>query len=333
VVGPALAGDLVAWGEEASNGATRVVVGAPGRAPVLAHRIPPATARGTRRGFEHPPAAFAASAARLAAVVSTETITRSESDIVETTVTSAAIGGPLRGPVEVLSGVIPRRGDSPCQGSYQYVSAVDADADRIAVGEFTDECVLDGGPWNDRVTVDAGGARTTVPTGQQGLIADVAVAGRYVAWVRQSDRDKVVVHDLESGAAVLSLTERDLRATRIEEIALQADGTVAIGYSDLAGQRLAWATPGQPGVRQLDRRMAYRGLALAGGRVLYERLVSDLRFDSELVLRPLTGGPVRRLARFRVRHRRVGDLDLDATRATWATRMPRGPARIVVRAL
>jgi len=333
VVGPALAGDLVAWGENARNGAVRVVVGAPGREPILAYRIRPATARLTERGFSGTAGSFAASSTRFVAVAHTSTITHSESDNVSIAVTKAAVGGPFRGPVEVLSGAIPTRGDSPCQGSYQYISAVDVDADRTAIGEFTDECRRDNGPWDDRVTVDAGGTRTTLPTGQQGMIRDVALAGRYVAWVRQSDRDEVVVHDLESGAAVLRVTARDLRGTRIDEIALQADGTVAIGYLDLAGQRLAWAVPGQPGVRRLDRRMAFRGLALAGGRVLYERLVSDLRFDSELVLRPLAGGPVRRLARFRVRHRRVGDLDLDATRATWATRTPRGPARIVVRAL
>ena len=61
----------------------------------------------------------------------------------------------------------------------------------------------------------------------------------------------------------------------------------------------------------------------------------------ELILRPLSGEPPRRVAFFPERRRRVGHLDLDATRATWATQpmrrgyeeRPRGPARIVVRGL
>ena len=55
----------------------------------------------------------------------------------------------------------------------------------------------------------------------------------------------------------------------------------------------------------------------------------------------LVVGPARRLAHFPERRRRVGDVDLDATRATWAVQptrrgyegTPRGPARIVVRSL
>lgn len=341
-VGPVLAGDLVAWGEEAHNGAVRVVVGAPGREPMLAYRVRPATARRTERGFSGTAAAFAASATRFAAIASTATVTHAEFDNVTTAVTTAAIGGPFRGPVAVLSGAIPRRGDAACQGaSYQYVTAVDVDDDRIALGEFADECTPDNGPWDDRVTVYAGGGHTTIQTGTQGDIRDVALAGRYVAWVRDGDRDEVVVHDLDAGAAVLHLTASDLRATSIDELALQPDGTVAISYGDRTGRRLGWAAPGLPGVRLLDRRMGSRGLALAAGRVLYERVVSERRFTGELVLRPLAGGPEQQLARFPERRRRVGDLDLDATRATWADQstrrgydpVARGPGRILVRPL
>ena len=75
--------------------------------------------------------------------------------------------------------------------------------------------------------------------------------------------------------------------------------------------------------------------------MLYERAVSERRFTGELMLRSLADGTARRLAFFPERRRRVGHLDLDATRATWATQpmrrgyepRPRGPARIVVREL
>ena len=61
----------------------------------------------------------------------------------------------------------------------------------------------------------------------------------------------------------------------------------------------------------------------------------------ELRLRSLADGSARRVAFFPERRRRVGDLDLDATRATWVTRPTgrgydpplRGPATIVVRGL
>ena len=325
-VGPALAGDLVAWGEEAPNGATRVVVGAPGREPLLAYRIRPATARRTERGFRHTTAAFAASATRFAAVASTATVTHAEFDHVSIAVTNAAVGGPFRGPLELLSGAIPRRGDGPCRSELQHPQAVDVDGDNIAVGDFATACIGDA-PWQDRVVVSGPGIQATLQTGTGGDMRDVALAGHYVGWIHSGDRDEVVVRNLETGDTALRLTDRDLHATHIDELALQEDGTVAISYGDLNGQRLGWAAPGVPGVRLLDRKMGSRGLALAAGRVLYERGAG------ELMLRPLTGGPERRLARFRSGRGRVGDLDLDATRATWATRGARGPGRIVVRAL
>ena len=76
-VGPALAGDLVAWGEEAHNGAVRVMVGAPGREPMLAYRIRPATARRTEPRLPAHRRGFAASATAFAALVYTATVTAS----------------------------------------------------------------------------------------------------------------------------------------------------------------------------------------------------------------------------------------------------------------
>ena len=72
----------------------------------------------------------------------------------------------------------------------------------------------------------------------------------------------------------------------------------------------------------LDRHAVDRGVAIDGERILYERRRPHDR--SDLILRELRGGE-RRLARFGPGRRRVADLDLDASRATWATE-----SRIVV---
>jgi hypothetical protein len=234
----------------------------------------------------------------------------------------------------LLSGAIPRRGDQGCEGQavYEHPEAVDVDGDRVAIGLFSDECGPNNGPWDDAIVVVQGGARTTIPVGQQGFIRDIALAGRYVAWVHERGlTGELVVRDLEAGVDVVRLTARS-----IGELALQDDGKVAFRYFSRRTQRIAWAAPGTPGRRVLDRG-EIDGLALAGDRVLYER---KRRFTGKLILRSLDGS-ARRLASFPERRRRVGHLDLDATRATWATRPtrrgydpePRGPARIVVRAL
>jgi hypothetical protein len=171
----------------------------------------------------------------------------------------------------------------------------------------------------------------------------VVLAGEQLAWLEDSD-ETLVVHDLATGRERLRLAAQSIGASYFDEIALEADGTLAFTYDVRArsrGYRLAWTAPGSPGIRILDPHAASGDIALSGGRILYERLLSEQRFTGELVLRRLTGGPERRLARFPERRRRIGDLDLDATRATWATRpfrrgydpLPRGPGRIVVRGL
>jgi hypothetical protein len=343
-VGPAFAGDAVMWGEESRNGAVRVILGLSGREPVLVHRVAPATAQETERDFRSKPASFDASADRFAAVVVTSTIIERDIDSVAIAVTPAAVSGRFGAPVEVVSGSIPRRGDEGCSGGrsvYEHVEAVAVDGERLAIGQFEDSCTEDAGPWTDTVRVYDSGAVTTVHAGEQGGIRDVALAGRFVAWVRNAEEDEVVVHDLESGSTVLRVTQDDVAARGIDELALQDDGTVAFSLSNRSFQRLAWASPATPGVRTIARGPEFPGLALAGGRVLYERVVAPLRFTGELLLRPLAGGSPRRLASFPERRRRVGDLDLTATRATWADQpvrrgyeiRPRGPARIVVRDL
>jgi hypothetical protein len=340
--GPAFAGDAVMWGEEARNGAVRVMMGAPRREPLLVHRVPPATARKTERGFSGTASVFAASAERFGAIVSTSTVTFEESDSISVASTNAAVSGRFGHATEILSGSIPLRGDQGCSGQpvYEHPEAVDVDGDRVAIGLFSDECTADNGPWDDIVVVVADGARTEIRAGIQGFIRDVALAGRYVAWVREGEQDEIVVHDLAAGAPVLRVTEDEAAARGFDEVALQDDGTVVFMSSNRSFRRLLWASPATPGVRQLARGFDFRDLALAGGRVLYERVVAPRRFTGELLMRPLSGEP-RRLAFFPERRRRVGDLDLTATHATWAVQptgrgyepRPTGPARIIVRAL
>jgi hypothetical protein len=194
------------------------------------------------------------------------------------------------------------------------------------------------------VTVHEGARRAVVSLPATGEVRHVELAGRFVAWIHRDEVDTLVVHDLDTGADVARVTSRDLDALTIGDAALQPDGTVAFthgGLRDRRGVRLGVLVPGLPGARIVDRHASDRGVAVAAGRVIYERVLSERRYSGELVLRPLTGGPVRRLAQFRERRRRVGEIDLDATRATWAEQptrrgsdaQPRGPARIVVRAL
>jgi hypothetical protein len=334
-VGPALAGDVVVWGENGRNGAVRVKAGAPGREPVLLHRIAPATARRTERHLGQVPASFGASASAFAALVHTSTVTSEDGDSISSQSTNAVVGGPLRGPAGALAGCVPRRGDAGCGEACGGPDALAVDGERIAIA-------ASGGPcdryeaWRTTIAVDG----VAVDAGRPNDLREMALAGRYLAWLQDGD-GVLVVHDLEAGAAVLRLAARDAGARGFDELALQPDGTIAFTAYRRRGpaQRLGWAAPGSPGVRLVDRRAAYGDIALSGGRVLYERLLGE--FGGELILRPLTGGEERKLAHFPERRRRVGDLDLDGARATWAAQPtrrgydppPRGPARIVLRSL
>jgi hypothetical protein len=150
---------------------------------------------------------FAASPERFAAIVSTSTVIFAESDSVSIASSPAVISGRFNGPVDVLSGSFPRRGDQGCDGRpvYEHPEAVDVDGDRVAFGQFSDECTADNGSWDDSVVVIDGGVRTTIPSGQQGFIRDVALAGRCATWATQPMRGheerprgpaRIVVRDL-----------------------------------------------------------------------------------------------------------------------------------------
>jgi hypothetical protein len=339
-VGPAFAGDLVAWGEESPRGATLVKIGAPGREPALVHRVAPARARWTDRGFSGMGASFAASPTGFAALVSTMTTTQQDFDSAASSSTAGVVDGRFGAPAGVVAGCIPRRGDDGCGSPCEALDAVDRDGDRIAIGGTAWRCGA--GPGMTMfVRVDG----VTIPLGMGRVLRDISLAGRYVAWIEEpyDGGSGLAVYDLVRRAEVLRLTEAAFDARYLWDVAVQADGTLAVtfgGRRDRRGIRLGWLTVSSPGVRMLDRH-AEGEIAVAGGRVLYERVLSSEHFRGELVVRSLAGGPARRLAFFPERRRRVGDLDLDATRATWAVQptgrgyepKPRGPARIVVRSL
>jgi hypothetical protein len=339
-VGPVLAGDEVAWGEETGGGA-RVVRRTPGSQPQVVYELPAPTADKTRRGFMHIPAAFGASADAFAALVHTSTVVSEGSDYVSEVSELAAVGGPLPGPGTVLSGTVPERTGDGCVGTHRNASGVDVDGPRIAVAEQSWLCGSDEPPrrW---IAVYGPTGRVDVPVDTSTDVSHVRLAGRYLAWIQGSGYrdDELVVHDLEGGAEVARIRARDIGGLGIEDAALQPDGTVAFTLGGRRGSRLGVRSLASPRVRVLDRRAASRGIAVAAGRVLYER--SSRRGGSAVVLRKLGGGRPRTLARIPARRLRVGGLDLDASRATWAVarRHPSGtyePApgsrgRIVLRA-
>jgi hypothetical protein len=203
--------------------------------------------------------------------------------------------GPLNGPVERLR--------EPCGES------IAVDEDRIVIGS----------PCGIAIHGPAGVTRMDV-----GDVHDVALAGRYLAYTG----DDVVVHDLVAGVDVLRVSARELRAGLLDEVAVQPDGVVAFSYGGEGGHRVAWASPGTPGVVGLDAAPRVDDLRIAGGRVLYERRRGLTERRRVLVLRTLADGSVRRLARFDRQRRRRGDLDLEPGRAAWAVNK-----RIVVRNL
>jgi hypothetical protein len=337
--GPALAGDRVAWGEEARSGGVRVVTGRERR---VIHRLAAPTAPRTTRGFMGVPAIFGASATTWAALAHTSTSRQESPDSASTTLSPVAFGGPIGAAPAVLGGCVVARGDDDCGPDVcSSPDGVAVDGERIAVAHQGAPCDRpeEPGAW---IVVHGPAAPVVVPAA--GEVRDVALAGRYLAWTEWGEQSRLVVHDLAAGAAALIVRAGAVRARQFDELALQADGAVAFTFHNRrsgGGATVAWAAPGRPGVRQLDRHVGfYVELALDGRRLLYERVVSERQFTGELVLRRLDGR-ARRLAFFPERRRRVGGVDLEGDRAAWAVQPtrrgydppPRGPARIVVRTL
>jgi len=333
-VGPAFAGDRVAWGEETKAGGLRILAGSPAARPRVLGRVKAPTARKTDRSFFHTPWAFSASPTRLAAIVLTNTITSEGSDFVGTSSVPAAIGGPLSEPPRLLAGSSPPRAAKGCRGAYRSPQSVAVDGSRIALLSRVGTCGTPGSRTEIAILEGSGQRAITVDAG--GPVVKFRFAGPYVAWDDEAEGHTLVVHDYERGVEIA----RESRFA-IDDFDLAADGTVALTYADgPRDRRVAVLSPGRPGLRVLDRDVASRGVALAGGRVLYERL-GRRDFHSRLMLRRVDGGAARRLARFTPTRRRVGDLDLSRGRAAWAAQRtrrgydgaPRGPARIVARRL
>jgi hypothetical protein len=329
--GPVLAGPEVLWGSEGSDGSVRVMAGAPGRPPRLLHRIAAPTGEETTRGI----GPLAASPDTYAVRVPTSTLFDRDFDSLSYVGEDALLRGPLSGGASLLFGSLPERVDHrPCEGRYEVLGGFAVDGTRYAVGSEYGPCVMtEQGQSRLAIAVHDGGSRLVVEAGTGTVPFEVRLAGRFLAWV--SANRELVVHDLESGATVARIRARDLGARTISGFDLQADGAVAVAYWRLRwrGSRLGALIPGRPGVQLLDRHVSGE-LALAGGRVLYERTLDDAYRRTELVLRSLAGGPRHALAHLGERRALAGPLDLDATRATWAVdRGARVPGRIVLREL
>jgi hypothetical protein len=336
VAGPALAGDRVAWAELTDAGrAARVLTGAPGMAPAVIHELPAATAPETRRGFLQTPSAFDASAEAVAGLAFTGTVIFRDSDVINEAIAEAVVGGPLAGPLDVLAGTFPQAvSDEPCSGSYVIPEAVAVDGARIAIAEESGSCPHDVAPQLSVALIDAAGRRA-VPLARGGQFGNLALSGRLVAWTRNDRRETLFVQDVETGEVVRKVKARALGATYFDTLALRPDGGIAFTYGGLRnsyGIRLGWLPPGSDRVRVLDRHAGGAALAIAGRRVLYERVLRTA-FHTRLVLRRLrVADRGRVLARFGERATRLGTVDFDGDRATWVAQPNRrgAAARVVL---
>lgn len=327
--GPAFAGHDVVWGEQSRARGVRIRAGRPGREMRTLYRLRAPRGARSQRGFFHTPWSLAASPTHVAAIVHTNTITSQGSDFVGISSTSAAVGGPLDAPA-LLAGSTPERSGRGCRGAFNSPDAVAVDGSRIAIAAQAGTCRP--AQVRNEITVIDGERRHVVEAGD-GRVIELRLAGRFLAWTEEDRDHTLVVHDLD-GAAEVARLARD----QIGDFDLDATGAVALSYSNgTPGSRLGLWRAGV--LRDLDRGVASRGVALAAGRILYVRYGrGDLH--GRLLLRGATG-PARRLATFTPTRRRVGDLDLTPLRAAWAARRngpeyadpPRGPARIVVRRL
>jgi hypothetical protein len=144
-------------------------------------------------------------------------------------------------------------------------------------------------------------------------ITQMQLAGPYLGFILDGNqRDWLVVADVERGGAERTRTEVDT----IRDFDIGAGGGMAFTYGmrrHPAAHRLGWTTIQSPVVRVLARGVKPRGVALAGGRVLYQR-------GRHLVLQRLKGGTTRRVTTFIRARPRASAIDLNSKRAVWATR-------------
>jgi len=148
------------------------------------------------------------------------------------------------------------------------------------------------------------------------------LAGDYLAFLLEGGtrRDWLTVLDVERGGVDVGRSE----VAAIRDFDLDASGGTVLTYGyrrHPATHFLGWTSRNARDVRVLARGVRPRGVALAGGRVLYQR-------GRRLLLHRLKGGTTRRVTTFTRARPRAGAIDLDGTRAVWATR-----GRIVSRGL
>lgn len=306
LAGPVLAGGRVVWTQAGGT----VMAAFPGRRARELARLPPATEAGTARAFVRAPWALAA--ARTGFVALARTTTR----VVDPNYPGALSRFAVIGAGGLLAGGLPPRGDGPCEETVREPESVAAGGGRIAFAETTGTC---GRPERvQAITVLDGAERQVIEVRASAPVRRMRLAGRYLALILDGKRDRLVVADLERGGAEAGRIE----AGAIADFDIDARGRFAFTYGlrrHPSSWRLGWTSVERlDNTRLLARGVRPRGVALADGRVLFQR------GRSLLLRRP--GGSERTLHRFT--RPRAGGLDLEAGRAVWAER-----GRIVSRAL
>src|SRR6266516_2174142 len=296
--GPALAGDAVIWGEETGGTGSlqrwtqrrgeRVVY----RSDTLALGRPLAASR-TLLAFER-----------------TYPSCKPQPNFVCPQAEDALVGLP-QGPFRTL--VRPRKCSIPTSGNTLALDGgvaayleVDCDRQRMRV-----------------VVRDIGHSRTALIVRDaalsSGCCRDVALAGRFVAWI---DRHDVVVYD--------RLARRLAYRARIGPEAgidvdlgfdLQRDGKVAVSYRLVEFARtgpttIAWLSPSAPRLHLLRLRASDTTIRIAGDHIAAERFLSPS--SSVLVVADIAGR-ARTVAHFAPPVSLRGHFDFDGRHITWAS--------------
>jgi hypothetical protein len=153
------------------------------------------------------------------------------------------------------------------------------------------------------------------PTGQS--FGAVRIAGRYVAAELQGPT--LVVYDYSARQELYRVSGY---SSDQGDFALQDDGTVAVVRANGRPPRgdcpefgVEYYTPAEPFAHRLPSPACWRGLALAGGRLVYERFAGARPPRSQLMLAGLGGLPELPVAATSAPSERLWDLD--ATRVAY----------------